>query len=48
MRNLFLIIVNLALVVSLLAGCASTGKQVRETVYNVYEYGLNGDEYCRW
>ena len=31
-----------------LAGCASTGKHVKDTIDNVHEYALFGDEYSRW
>ncbi len=42
-----LFVVALALA-AMLTGCASTGKHIQDTVDNVQEYALFGDEYCRW
>ncbi len=33
---------------TMMSGCASTGKHVKDTIDNVHEYALFGDEYSRW
>ena len=43
--TLFVVVLALA---AMLTSCASTGKHVKDTVDNVKEYALFGDEYCRW
>jgi uncharacterized protein YceK len=48
MRKLFLILSLVALAVTFMSGCASTGKHVKDTIDNVEEYALFGDEYTRW
>ncbi|MCX7002893.1 MAG: hypothetical protein NTV22_06420 [bacterium] len=48
MRSLILLLALLCATVMLTTGCASTGKHVKDTVDNVHEYALFGDEYSRW
>lgn len=48
MRKLCLLIALCAAATVLMTGCASTGKHVQDSIDNVYEYALFGDEYCRW
>ena len=48
MRKLFLLLSLVAVVAAMMSGCASTGKHVKDTVDNVHEYALFGDEYSRW
>ncbi len=48
MRKLCVILSLVLATVAMLSGCASTGKHVKETIDNVHEYALFGDEYSRW
>ncbi|MCX7847333.1 MAG: hypothetical protein N2595_04825 [bacterium] len=48
MRTFWIIWVICGIVTILVTGCASTGKHVKDTVDNVHEYALFGDEYSRW
>ena len=48
MRKLMILLSFVIVVVSMMSGCASTGKHVKDTVDNVQEYALFGDEYTRW
>lgn len=48
MRKLCLVLALCGCVAAFLSGCASSGKHVKDTIDNVYEYALFGDEYCRW
>ena len=48
MRKVVATIALALVVLSVLAGCASTGKHVKDTIDNVHEYALFGDEYSRW
>jgi len=48
MRKLMILLSLVIVVVAMMSGCASTGKHVKDTVDNVQEYALFGDEYTRW
>ena len=48
MRKLLLLLSLVFIVVAMVSGCASTGKHVKDTIDNVHEYALFGDEYSRW
>ncbi len=48
MRKICTLLVVVLAVAAMLSGCASTGKHVKDTVDNVEEFALFGDEYCRW
>jgi len=48
MIKLFSIFIVVLALATMLTGCASTGKHVKDTIDNVHEYALFGDEYCRW
>jgi hypothetical protein len=48
MRKSLILIVLATAVALTLSGCASSGKHVKNTIDNVYYYGLFGDEYTAW
>jgi uncharacterized protein YceK len=48
MRKLFFLLAIAGVMAVLLTGCASSGKHVKDTIDNVHEYALFGDEYSRW
>ena len=48
MRKVLIVLALASVMASLLMGCASTGKHVKDTIDNVHEYALFGDEYSRW
>lgn len=48
MRKVLMVLALASVMASLLTGCASTGKHVKDTIDNVHEYALFGDEYSRW
>jgi len=48
MRKLIILLSLVIVAITLMTGCASTGKHVKDTVDNVQEYALFGDEYTRW
>ena len=48
MRKLIILLSLVAVAITMMSGCASTGKHVKQTVDNVQEYALFGDEYTRW
>ncbi len=48
MRKVLIVLAMAGLMASLLSSCASTGKHVKDTIDNVHEYALFGDEYSRW
>ena len=48
MRKFFAMAALLVATLALLSGCANTGKQVKQTIDNVYYYALFGDEYTYW
>lgn len=48
MRTFWMFWVVCGIVAIMLSGCASTGKHVKDTMDNVHEYALFGDEYSRW
>jgi uncharacterized protein YceK len=48
MRHFVLVFAALCALALLMTGCASSGKHVKDTIDNVHEYALFGDEYSRW
>ena len=48
MRTVLIVLAITSVMASLLTGCASSGKHVKDTIDNVHEYALFGDEYSRW
>ena len=48
MRSLLLFLALVCATVLLMTGFASSGKHVKDTIDNVHEYALFGDEYSRW
>jgi len=48
MRHFVLLLAALCALAFLITGCASSGKHVKDTIDNVHEYALFGDEYSRW
>jgi len=48
MRTFWIICAMCGMMAALLTGCASSGKHVKDTMDNVHEYALFGDEYSRW
>ena len=48
MRKLMILLSLVIVAITMMSGCASTGKHVKDTVDNVQEYALFGDEYTRW
>jgi uncharacterized protein YceK len=48
MRKLIAFLLLATAVALTMSGCASSGKHVKDTIDNVYYYGLFGDEYTTW
>ena len=48
MRKVLIVLALASVMVTMLTSCASSGKHVKDTIDNVHEYALFGDEYSRW